>query len=773
MSQFSSSIKRLSPFNRATKNCVRGFAMGAALLVSASVLPINGAYAQGTLSNIGGNIQSEDERLLLDAETLTFDSDNDVVTVSGDVQIFLAGNSLEADKVVYDRKAGILKAIGKVRLIEVGGNVVRSEEIELSDDFKNGFIKSLQIESIDETYFAAASGERINGEKIILKRGVYSVCAVCRVKPGRIPTWRIKAEEIIIDDVSHRIRYKNASFELLGVPIAYLPAFSHVDPRVKQKTGILRPNFVQDTDLGIGIGIPYYYAVNESTDLTVTPTYFTDQGLLGEIEWRQRTAKGAYTLKLAGIHQQEPEEFTGESGDREFRGGLRTTGKFNISSQWNAGWDILALTDRTFAEDYSRLTTRVDRFTSNANLTGLSATNFFDARAMFFNVLDDDDATSGNLQAQQAIVHPSIDYDGIIDKAIAGGQLSFTANVTSISRFDEDVNVINGQSFQDGASGTQGRVSTEIEWKRRFIAKGGHVVTPLLALRGDAQAFDQANSSITGIPDKDQIARGQVTAGLEWRYPVLITHGNTSHIFEPIGQIFASPNEQQIDRFLNEDSQTLVLDDTNIFSRDRFAGFDRVEGGVRANVGFTHKTQWNDWFKTDALVGQSFHLAGENSFANQGTASLEVENGLQDDSSDVVARIAATIVDQYSLIGRIRVDSNYSDVSRGDVVAAYTSDILSLSAGYTFINGQTVDDLPRSAQANGSFSFKPHEYWTLFGDARYDFDDNQFVNNRIGVAFDDKQLRVSLAFVQDFDEDGPRDGEGFEFSVNFRTLGGF
>lgn len=772
MTRFSNSIKRLSLFNHATQNCVRGIAMGAALLVSASTLP-SIAYAQSSLTNIGGDIRTDEERLLLDADTLTFDSDRDIVTVSGDVQIFYAGNSLEADRVVYDRGAGKLKAVGKVRLIEVGGNVVRSEEIELSEDFKNGFIKSLQIESVEETYFAASSGERINGEKTILQNGVYSVCAVCRVKPGRIPTWRIKAEEIIIDEVTHTIRYKNASFELLGVPIAYLPVFSHVAPTVKQKTGILRPNFLRDSDLGFGVGIPVYYAVDESRDVTVTPTYLTKQGLLGEIEWRQRTTRGAYTLQLVGIDQQDPDEFEGEAGERDFRGGLRTTGNFNIASQWDAGWDILAITDRTFTEDYDRLTTRVDRFTSNFNLTGRSKTNYFDARALYFNILDEDGPTTGNLQEQQAIVHPTIDYDGIIDKAIAGGQVSFSTNVTTLSRLEEDVNVVNGQDFLDGASGTQGRASAELEWKRRFIAKGGHVVTPLFTVRGDVQAFNQSEAGIARIAEQDEVARGQVTAGLEWRYPVLITQGETSHIFEPIAQIFASPNEQQIDRFLNEDSQTLVLDDTNIFSRDRFAGFDRVEGGVRANVGFTHKTQWNDWFKTDVLVGQSFHLAGRNSFAEQGTASLEVENGLQDDRSDLVARIAATAIDQFSVVGRVRVDSDYDDINRGDITATYYSDILSLSAGYTFVNRQVEDDLPRSSQANGGFSFKPHEYWTVFGDARYDFDDTRFVNNRIGLAFDDKQLRVSLAYVQDFDEEGDRDGEGFEFSINFRTLGGF
>ena len=421
------------------------------------------------------------------------------------MQIFFAGNSLEADKVIYDRKSGILKASGKVRLIEVNGNILRSEEIQLSEDFKNGFVKSLQLESIDDTFFAAASGERIDGEKVVLKRGVYSVCAVCRVKPGRVPTWRIKAEEIIIDNVSHRIKYKNASLELLGVPIAYVPYFSHGDRRIKQKTGILRPKFLQDTDLGVGLGIPLYYAFDKSRDLTVTPTYLSDQGLLGEIEWRQRLANGAYTFQLAGIQQQQPEEFFGESGDREFRGGLRTTGDFNIASNWNAGWDILALSDRTFAEDYSRLTTRVDRFTSNVHLTGLRNTNYFDARGLFFNILDDDDETSGNLQEQQAIVHPSIDYDGIVDKAIAGGQISFTANVTSLSRFDEDINTINGVEFLDGASGTQGRVSTELEWKRRFVSKGGHILTPSFTVRGDAQAFNQAGAG--GIARLDSEAK--------------------------------------------------------------------------------------------------------------------------------------------------------------------------------------------------------------------------------------------------------------------------
>lgn len=752
----------------------RAGALGLSILLPLTITPALSQELIKSLENTENAQGGEQaQKLLLDADTLVFDSNTNIVTVKGDVQIFFAGNSLEADQVVYDRNNGTIKAMGKVRIIEATGNTIRSEEVELSDDFKNGFVQSLQLDSFDDSFFAATSGKRSNGNRTVLEKGVYSVCAVCRVKPGRIPTWRIKAEEIIIDETTHKISYKNARFEFLGVPIAYLPRFSHPDPRIKQKSGLLGPQFVIDNDLGTGAGVPYYHVINQNTDITLTPNLFSRQGFLGDLEWRQRRGNGAYSFQLSGIRQNAPEEFLGESGDTRFRGGLRTTGDFAIAQNWDAGWDILALSDRTFAEDYDRLTDRVDRFTSNVYLTGLGRTSYFNASSLYFNILDEDEPLGGNLQRQQAIVHPSIDYDGIIEQSIAGGQLSYTTNVTTLSRKDEDVSIINGTSFLDGASGTQGRVSAELEWKRQFIAPGGHVVTPSVAVRGDAQAFRQRDATLTGIPESDQQVRGQVTGGLEWRYPLLITGGKSSHVVEPIAQLFVSPNETQTNNFLNEDSQTVLLDDTNIFQRDRFAGFDRVEGGTRANIGFTHQAQWTNWLTTDFLLGQSFHLAGDNSFADQGLASVDLRNGLETDRSDLVTRFGVTAIDRYGVVVRGRFEEDLNDINRGDFITFYNGNSINASLGYTFIREEEIDDLERSSQINGSLSFKAHEYWTLFGDGRYDLDDGRFVNNRIGVKFDDKQLSVSFSFFQDFDEEGDRDGEGVELRVNLRTLGGF
>ncbi|MEM8637117.1 MAG: LPS assembly protein LptD, partial [Pseudomonadota bacterium] len=665
-----------------------------ATLLTATALAVASpaVHAQNFLTTPGTESDSEreerlrtlgNEQLLLDADTLTLDQARNSVTVSGDVQIFFDGNSLEADRVVYDRGKGELRAIGKVRLIAVDGNVIRSEEVRLSEDFKEAFIGSLQLDGFDDTYFAATSATRTDGNRIVLKKGVYNVCGVCQVKPGRIPTWRIRAEEIIIDDVKQRVTYKDATFEILGVPVAYLPRFAHPDPRVKQKSGLLPPVLRSESDLGLGIGLPVYYAFSKSSDATITATPLTQQGLLGQIEVRRRFSNGAATVEIAGIDQQSPEEFAGESGETDFRGGLRTTGTFALNENWDAGWDILALSDRTFAEDYELLTERTERFTSNVFLTGLSDTKYFDARGQFFNILDEDVPGEGDLQNQQAMVHPVIDYDGIIEQAIAGGQLSYRTNLTSLSRTGEEITTIDGVDFLDGASGASGRASAGLEWKRRFIAPGGHVITPSVEVRGDVLSFNRADTSFAGIAEEDTVARGQITGGLEWRYPILITGANTSHIIEPIAQIFVSPDEQQIDEFLNEDSQTVLFDDTNLFQRNRFAGFDRIEGGTRANVGLTYQGQLTDWLTTDALVGQSYHLAGQNSFTEQGVASVYIENGLETDRSDIVSRLGFTAIDVFNVTGRARFEEDDLEFSRADVIAAYVGRNLQLNGGYT------------------------------------------------------------------------------------------
>src|SRR5690606_23906125 len=144
---------------------------------------------------------------------------------------------------------------------------------------------------------------------------------------------------------------------------------------VKRKSGFLAPLFGYGSSVGWSVATPYFVALAPNYDLTLTPAYFTKQGLLGDVEWRHRLANGQYTLRMAGIDQRDPEAFLTKNGggtfaQRDFRGGARTTGKFALSRDWTLGWDGTIATDRTFTQNYGVLNEDKASTTSEIYLTG-------------------------------------------------------------------------------------------------------------------------------------------------------------------------------------------------------------------------------------------------------------------------------------------------------------------------------------------------------------------------------------------------------------------
>jgi len=100
-----------------------------------------------TLSSAQAAGTAEDENMVVEAKELINNQDTDTVTASGNVQIFYKGRALEADRVIYNRKTQQIFAEGHAKLTERDGSVVRAERFELTDDFKAGFINSLQYDA--------------------------------------------------------------------------------------------------------------------------------------------------------------------------------------------------------------------------------------------------------------------------------------------------------------------------------------------------------------------------------------------------------------------------------------------------------------------------------------------------------------------------------------------------------------------------------------------------------------------------------------------------
>ncbi len=714
------------------------------------------------------------KQMLVRGNAVVYDYDREIVTLTGNVQLYFQGKTLQADKVVYDRKNKRVKAYGKVRVTEPTGNVLYAESADVTEDFGNGLLTALRVETPQRTQIGAAVAERVNGDTTIYRSGVYTACEACAEKPDRPFTWQVKSARIIHKQKEQTIYFEDATLEFLGVPVLYLPYFWAPDNSVKRKSGFLMPRYIYTSLLGAGVEVPYYFALAPNYDLTVTPRYLTRQGLLMQAEWRHQLMTGSYSIRAAGIFQQDKDAFirtdgTFAPGYRDFRGLIATTGQFAINERWSWGWDITAPTDRTFINNYTLTSTSLYDITSQVYLVGQGDRSFFEARVMYFQGLADTD-----VQGRIPIIHPVIDYKKVWEQPVFGGELSFKANFTSLSRqssefaslvagvncYDPFVQLnpnFRNQCLMRGTEGTYSRFSAQFDWRRSFTDRLGQIWTPFASVRADFAWNKFQETSVTSQfidnPNGDALIRAMPAVGLEYRWPFASVQSWGVQTLEPIAQLVIRPNETAIGRFPNEDAQSLVFDDTNLFVIDKYSGYDRIEGGGRLNAGIRYSATFNNGFYIDALFGQSFHLFGVNSFNRVDMANVGLDSGLETTRSDYVGRIYVQPTRTTSISMKYRLDERTFRPQRFDLEGRFTYDRITSAVLYTYLAEQPNLGIFKDTHAIlGGAQIKLQENWSISGAVRYNITQSKIDATSFGLTYLDDCFALAMNYISDYSQ---------------------
>ena len=264
-----------------------------------------------------------------------------------------------------------------------------------------------------------------------------------------------------------------------------MPYFSAPDPTVKRKTGLLMPSIASSSIYGQAVEVPYYFALAPDYDATFAPMITTKQGPLLQGEFRQRLINGAYSIRGAGIYQLDKDYFTSVTGEnapgyRDFRGSIETSGQFALTDKWVWGWDGIALTDKTFLQDYnphlSRYTS-TDPFlnttsegTSQLYLTGKGNRSYFDVRSIYYLGFSDADA-----QRQIPVIHPVLDYNYTFDHPVLGGELGYDINFTSLTRQSANFDAITQTALNNGSCITTAEPATQTASQLRAARYSGHL----------------------------------------------------------------------------------------------------------------------------------------------------------------------------------------------------------------------------------------------------------------------------------------------------------
>jgi LPS-assembly protein len=727
--------------------------------------------------------------MFVTADEVVYDDVRNTASAVGRVKLYYGPSTLEADRVVYDQNTGQVFAYGNVRLND-DGNVYQSEHMVLTDDFRDGFVQSLLVEGADKTRFAAAKATRTGGNVVVFEKGVYTACEPCRENPNKPPLWQVKAARIIHDQGTKTVHYEDAQLEFFGKPIAWLPFFSHADSTVKRKSGFLMPSYMTSTEYGFGVKAPYFWAVKPNMDVTLAPAFLTDQGVLGDVEFRHRTMNGAYSIRAAGLNQQSPELFPEGQQRDDFRGAVTTRGDFRINNNWTWGWNGHLLSDKYVLSDYDMWGQSWSEAVSSVHLTGIGERNYFDARALHYYGLSGDD------DQDQLPVAGVVDYNYVHDKPVLGGELAFNVNLTNTWRQDTDfepgtagnaspgvvagINLdckdyISGECLVPGVGGTYSRMSVDTSWRREFIDPVGQVWTPFAFARGDVMFSNpENNDNLGGLMNTDAefVTRGMVGAGLEYRYPFVAESSIGTHILEPIAQIILRPDEQEIGNIPNEDAQSLFFDTSTLFSWDKFSGYDRIEGGGRANVGAQYTVNFNNGGFTQLMIGQSYHLFGQNSFAEADIAGTGINSGLETDRSDYVASAYTKFHPNWAFSTRTRFDEGANDLNALEIETTFTKGPVSASVIYGNYDEQPQFGFERAEGVVGSTRVAITDNYFAVAGAGYNLQYDRMDQVMVGGGYMDECFSLAGYYSVDFNKDGNTDPvHKVMVSVSLRTIG--
>lgn len=685
---------------------------------------------------------------LLKADELTFDENLGLVVARGNVEIAQGGRVLMADTVTYNQKTDVMTASGHVSLLEETGEVVFAEHAEFSDDLKNGVVRGIRMLLADNSRLAANGGRRVGGVTTEMSKAVFSPCDLCPDDPTRAPLWQIKAVRITHDSVQKDVEYRDARMEIFGLPVAYLPYFSHPDPTVKRRSGFLAPSYGSSTDLGTFIRAPYYWAIEQNQDITFAPMYTTDQGLVLAGEYRHRITNGEY--QFSGSYTEPTDPPPGA----EQRGHIRGKGRFDLDDTWRAGFDAARASDDTYLRRYRFPTgesfygANERSLTSTAFVEGFQRRSYARATAFSYQGLRATDDPG-----RTPLILPLAEYSFRGEPDRYGGRFNIDTSLLSLTR-DE---------------GTDSRrLSAKTMWNLPHTAPAGDIYNLTVSLQTDLYNVDAVPSP--GDPTRLQDGyTGRVfpQVQLNWRYPFVRQQGSTTQLIEPIAGAVAAPRGGNPDKLPNEDSIDVEFDDTNLFRDSRFTGVDRVEGGQRVVYGVRGGLYGDAGGSTTAFLGQSYRLNDDTPYA-PGT-------GLDDQLSDVVGRLSVSPNNLLDALYRFRFNAEDSRMRRNEVTLGVGGSRLRLDLTYLFIDEEaTTSQFGDREEIFGSMNVGLTRYWSAFASAQRDLDedDSRWIALGGGLQYSDECLIFRASLSRRFSRD--RDltpTTALLFQLVFKNLG--
>jgi LPS-assembly protein len=699
--------------------------------------------------------------ILVRADRMILEEATDRLAAEGQVRLRRDAYRLRADRVTWDRGKDLIGADGMVAIDDPSGNTLYATSVQLDGAMKNGEVADPLITLEGRRRLAGNRAVRVDGITT-LERAVYTACAVVDDDGcPKSPFWTITATTITHDEERHRISYRDARLNMLGMPVLWLPGLSHPDGSDEGNgSGLLVPDIRFTATRGLEYVQPYYIRTRPDRDLTLSPHLYSGALPMLEAHYRRLLGTGGFQVKgYLTSAERLPADVIDPRPDQDrqsLSGAIEASGRFQPDPLWTLQGSIRVATDRSFLRRYE--ISDDDRLRSMVSAERIDDASYLSISGAAFQILRFSDANEG-----QALALPAIAYRRRLADPIAGGTVDVEANLLSLLRSD-------GQSMQRAIVGTN--------WHASRIDDGGRVWTLTGLARVDGYHVDPDGTATAEAyrGSKGWSGRSIAASALDMRWPLVAPLGNGHQTIIPRLQLAASALTAPR-RLPNEDSRAADLEETSLFSLNPLPGYDRWADGSRLSYGIDWLYDRPGW-ALRATIGQSLNIV-------RPTSDLPSASGLEGRTTDIVAGAGLRIGRTWRFASHLRLDDDMKRLRRIDADATWNGGPLLATLSYTRLDRDGTrpnGDLPDHEELRVAGRVRFARYWSVSASTIINLtgrnedplaigDSFQPVRRRIGIGYDDDCISLGLNWRREYDVTGNASGNNFGLRIAIKTLG--
>jgi LPS-assembly protein len=704
----------------------------------------------GTNNAFASNIKSSST---ITADKLETNIEDNSISAKGNVELINEGKKFYADELKYYKSRSEIEAIGRIKLNDEENNSFFAHEVTVSDDINTGEFYDAGLIFDNGSFVISPQITRENKNIFRLKKPTYGICPsklnfdqsyeeIVEQTFNKKQFLSIHASNVKINREKQGIYFYNAVAKVYGVPIFYFPYLKTRHPAFEETTGIKIPKLRHSSNYGYGVLFPYFIRISDTQNMTIAPLFYQERNSVLGLEYN-KSFKGkednfSFEGDITDDHKAS-NDFTDDEGDPRtrtqkgfddrWRGYGATKGAFNMGEKWNTYFNGKFVSDTKYLKDY--YSNYTGHLQSNLNFERLAKNNILTLDTIHYREFD---------ESRNSTTEDTPNFVPMLNHSFRTGFFSNNTNFTTLYR-------------ESGLNYRRLSVDPTFELPQKFF---GSLFIFKTHLRTDVYSLDGER-----VNDYDSFEnRFTPQAQLDWSMPFIKNYKKSSLIFEPVANVITSPNgDSDKDRIPNEDSLASELNDVNLFSTNRYSGYDRVEYGTRINYGlrsnYFHETVGDFGF-----------------FLGQGYRQNDEENtdirGFTENVSDYVGMFSYSIDNHFDLYYRFRSDRTNWDEKNTEVTADLTLDRFSVNVNYTKYQPEQIGDLKHKELRTGTTINLTRDLQLILSNTR-DLLENQNIRKTYKLKYDGSCIEYSFSVVENRPINQKKTDRVVDFSLNIKA----